>query len=140
MAITSHNHSRSVMIVDDSEVARMLLRDILEAGGYVVVAEAGDGVEAVERYAELRPHITIMDLRMPNKDGIDATKDILAMDRNAKVLMCSSIDAEGLLMAAVEAGASGVVFKPYVADGVLAAIVSTIGGESEGGARQRRLI
>ncbi len=130
MATAPHNYRGSIMIVDDSDVARMLLRDILEAGGYSVVAEAADGVEAVEKYAELRPCVTIMDLQMPNKDGIDATKDILAMDRNAKVLMCSSIDPEGLLMAAVEAGASGVVFKPYVADGVLAAIVSTIGGDS----------
>jgi two-component system chemotaxis response regulator CheY len=130
MATTPRDKNCSVMIVDDSEVARMLLRDILEAGGYEVIAEAADGVEAVERYVELRPSVTIMDLQMPNKDGIEATRDILAFDRKAKVLMCSSIDAEGLLLAVVEAGACGVVFKPFVADGVLAAIASTAGGES----------
>ncbi len=124
-----HYKCVSVMIVDDSEVARMLLRDILEAGGYDVVAEAADGVEAVAKYAELRPQVTIMDVQMPNKDGIEATRDILVIDRNARVLMCSSIDAEGLLMAASEAGASGVVFKPFVADMVFAAIASACKGE-----------
>ncbi len=124
-----HNKGLSVMIVDDSEVARMLLRDILEAGGYDVVAEAADGVEAVDRYAELRPQVTIMDIQMPNKDGVQATREILAIDRNARVLMCSSIDAEGLLMAAADAGASGVVFKPFIADMVFAAIVSACKSE-----------
>lgn len=124
MTHATNNKCLSVLIVDDSEVARMLLRDILEAGGYAMVAEAADGVEAVEKYAELRPDVTIMDVQMPNKDGIEATRDILTMDRNATVLMCSSIDAEGLLMAASEAGASGVVFKPFVADMVYAAIAS----------------
>jgi two-component system chemotaxis response regulator CheY len=65
-----------------------------------------------------------MDVQMPGRDGVGATRDILTMDRNARVLMCSSIDAEGLLMAASEAGASGVVFKPFVADMVYAAIAS----------------
>ncbi len=124
-----HHKCVSVMVVDDSEVARMLLRDILEAGGYDVVAEAADGVEAVAKYAELRPQVTIMDVQMPNKDGIEATRDILVIDRNARVLMCSSIDAEGLLMAASEAGASGVVFKPFVADMVFAAIASACKSE-----------
>ncbi len=129
MSKPGHNKGISVMIVDDSEVARMLLRDILESGGYDVVAEAADGVEAVERYAELRPQVTIMDVQMPNKDGIEATRDILAIDGSARVLMCSSIDAEGLLMAAAEAGASGVVFKPFLADMVFAAIASACKSE-----------
>ncbi len=124
MTQPSNDKGLSVMIVDDSDVARMLLRDILEAGGCHVVAEAADGVEAVEKYAQLRPHVTIMDVQMPKKGGIEATRDILGIDGNARVLMCSSIDAEGLLMAAAEAGASGVVFKPFIADMVLAAIES----------------
>lgn len=114
------------MIVDDSEVARCLLRDILEACGYSVVAEAANGIEAVEKYVELRPLVTIMDIKMPRKNGIDATKEIIALDRNAKVLICSSTDHEGLMLASAEAGASGIIVKPFVQDQIVEAIESVL--------------
>ena len=122
MAITPRNSSCSVMIVDDTEVARSLLRDILEDIGFNVVAEAADGVEAVEKYVELRPCVTVMDVKMPRKGGVEATKEILALNNNAKVLMSSAIDQEALIATAVNAGASGIIFKPFIHDQVLEAI------------------
>jgi two-component system, chemotaxis family, chemotaxis protein CheY len=101
-----------VMIVDDDLVVRELLRVILEMSGYSVVAEATDGVEAVALYQELRPQITLMDLCMPNKNGIDATKEIVAIDENAIVVIVSGINAKDLAKTALEAGAKGALSKP----------------------------
>lgn len=122
--LQGRNHT--VMIVDDSLVARSLLRDILEECGYTVVAEAGDGVEAVERYTALRPFVTIMDVKMPRKDGIEATKEILALDPAARVLLCSSTDNESLRAAAAQARASGVIYKPFILEQIVAAIEAVI--------------
>lgn len=122
MFTTPHHRGCTVLIVDDSPVARSLLRDILEEGGYTVIAEAGDGWEAVEKYAALRPHVTIMDVNMPRKDGIEATREILTLDRDARVLLCSSTDRETLRLAATGAGASGVVQKPFLLEQIVEAI------------------
>ncbi len=121
-----HQSTLTVMIVDDSEVARALLRDILEEIGYTVVAEAADGVEAVEKYTELRPAVTIMDVKMPRKDGIEATREIMAMNGEAKVLMCSSTDLESLVAASAQAGASGVVHKPFRLEQIVKAIADVL--------------
>jgi len=102
----------TVMIVDDVSVMRGLLRRILEANGYQVIAEAADGVEAVAKYTDLRPEITIMDVCLPNKNGIDATKDIVLLNGDAKVVMFSALDRDALVRAAQEAGASDFICKP----------------------------
>jgi len=102
----------TVMIVDDELVVREMLRVILEMSGYSVVAEATDGVEAVALYLELRPQITLMDLCMPNKNGIDATKEIVAIDENAKVVIFSGINGKDLVKIAHEAGAKDTLSKP----------------------------
>lgn len=122
MAISPQHAGVSVMIVDDSEVARMLLRDILEECGYTVVAEAADGAEAVEAYGRFRPAVTLMDVKMPRMGGVEATRKILALNGEAKVLLCSSADEGALAAASVEAGASGIICKPFVHDRIVAAI------------------
>ena len=122
MSTTTHHGSCTVLIVDDSPVARSLLRDILEEGGYTVIAEAADGAEAVEKYAALRPQVTLMDVNMPRKGGIEATREILTLDRDARVFLCSSTDRETLRLAAMEAGASGVVQKPFLLEQIVEAI------------------
>ena len=109
----------TVMIADDTTFSRELLRKILGKWGYTVVAEATDGVEAVTKYCQFRPSITFMDLIMPNKNGIDATKDIVSFDENAKVIMCSMSEHATLIRAAREAGAIGVIFKPFRAEQVM---------------------
>ena len=101
------------MIVDDSPFMMNMLRTMLEANGCKIVAEAIDGDEAVIKYSEKHPLIVFMDILMPNTSGIDATKQILSIDKNAKVVMCSSLGHEDLIKAALESGARDVLFKPY---------------------------
>jgi two-component system chemotaxis response regulator CheY len=113
---------RTVMIVDDSRLSREMLREILEKEGYSIVAEAIDGNDAVEKYLETRPQVTVMDLMMPNKNGVYATREIKGIDEGAKVLMCSSVELQSLTIAAVNAGALGVIFKPLVPAQVLEAL------------------
>jgi len=107
-------------------VARDLLRDLLEECGYTVVGEAADGMEAVEKYHELRPLITFMDVQMPRMGGIDAAGEILAQDRDARILICSASDQESLLSAATAAGACGCVAKPFVMEKVIEAVEATL--------------
>lgn len=112
MQIIPQDTDRTVMIVDDELVVREMMRLILEMSGYMVVAEANDGVEAVAHYLELRPRITIMDISMPNKNGIDATREIVAIDANAKVVILSGINCKDLVKTALEAGARDALSKP----------------------------
>ena len=88
-------------------------RGILEEEGWVVVAEAADGVEAVQKYLEFRPDITTMDVVMPKKSGIEATAEITGLDRSAKVVMCTAMGQESLVEEAKQAGASGYIIKPF---------------------------
>ena len=101
------------MIVEEAGPVRNLLCKILEISGYAVVAEADNGVDAFVRYSEVRPEITIMAVMIPGKNGIDATKDIVSFDKNAKVVMCSTLNHEVLLKAANEAGARDCICKPF---------------------------
>ena len=98
--------STTVMIVDDSLFMRKMLRDILEEEEYEVVAEASDGVEAVDKYKEL-------DIVMPNKTGIEALQEIMAFDPAARIVMCSAIGQESLTTAAHQAGAKAFILKPF---------------------------
>lgn len=80
-----------MMIVDDAAFMRMMIRKILESAGHEVAGEAVDGDDAVAQYTILKPDLVTMDITMPNKDGIAATKDIRAIDPNAKILMTSAM-------------------------------------------------
>lgn len=104
---------KRIMIVDDSLVARIMLRDILVTGGHKVVAEALTGEEAVTKYRELLPDLVIMDLVLPNKNGIDAADEILSMDRGAKIVIISVLDDIPLIQAAFAIGAVDFIHKPY---------------------------
>ena len=108
----------SVMIVDDSFFMRKILSKMLEMIGCTVIAQAEDGVEAVAKYLELRPQVVFMDLVMPNKDGIEATREIVSLDKRAKVVMCSTLGHQDLIKAALDSGARDVVFKPYEVDNI----------------------
>ncbi len=103
----------TVMIVDDSLFMRKMLRDILEAVGFQVVAEAADGEEAVRLYREHRPDVTTLDIVMPNKGGIEALQEIVAFDPAARVVMCSALGQESLTAAAAQAGAKAFILKPF---------------------------
>jgi len=102
-----------VLIVDDALFMRTMLRNIFVESGFEVVGEAANGSEGVERYRELRPDLTTMDIVMPEKNGIDALRQIMAFDGNARVVMCSALGQESLIIEALEAGARDFIVKPF---------------------------
>ena len=102
-----------ILLVDDSLFMRNMLRGIFESEGHEVVAEAADGVEAVRKYRDFRPDITTMDIVMPAKNGIEALREIRAIDGKACVIMCSAVGQESLMNAAQQAGASDFILKPF---------------------------
>jgi len=111
--------SKTVMIVDDELFFRKLLGTILTEKGFSVVTEASDGVEAVEKYSLHRPDLVILDIYMPQKNGFDATKDILSIDPKAKVLICSGMGYDDDVKAALAIGARDVILKPFIPQEVI---------------------
>lgn len=111
-----------VLIVDDAAFMRKLLTDALISGGHEVVGQAANGVEAVTRFQELKPELTTLDITMPEKDGLAALADIMALDPSAKVIMCSALGQEAKVLEAVRLGAKDFVVKPFQPPRVLEAI------------------
>jgi len=118
-----------ILIVDDEAFYRSSLRDILTGIGFTVVAEAVDGREAVRMYLTHRPHITIMDVYMPEKNGIDATRELIAIDKNARVLTSSASDCPSDTQAVLKVGAKGVVKKPFEPRELYESIKTVLGGK-----------
>ena len=118
---------KRVLIVDDAVFMRNLIRDIFASGGFDVVGEAANGLEAVERFRELRPDLTTMDIVMPFKSGIEATREIVKYDPRALIVMCSALGQEALVMEAIEAGASDFVVKPFKGEDVLSVVRKVLG-------------
>ncbi len=111
-----------VLIADDASFMRQMIREIIEPEGYQVVGEATNGIEAVEQYEELSPDLVTMDIVMPKRSGIDAVKGILAKHPDARVVMCSALGQETLVMEALQAGARDFIVKPFKPDNVLATL------------------
>jgi two-component system chemotaxis response regulator CheY len=118
---------KKVLIVDDAVFMRNMIRDIFTGGGFQVVGEAANGLEAVEKYRELRPDLTTMDIVMPFKSGIEATREIVKVDPGAVVIMCSALGQEALVMEAIEAGASDFIVKPFKSEDVIAVVKKVLG-------------
>ena len=118
---------KKVLIVDDAAFMRMMLKDILTKNGYEVVGEAENGAKAVEKYKEVTPDIVTMDITMPEMDGISALKNIRSIDSNAKVVMCSAMGQQAMVIEAIQAGARDFIVKPFQADRVLEAVKKVIG-------------
>ena len=117
----------SVLIVDDAAFMRMMIKDILSKNNFEVAGEAANGVEAVEKYKELKPDLVTMDITMPEKDGIEALKEIKQMDPNAKVVMCSAMGQQAMVIDAIQSGAKDFIVKPFQADRVLEALQKVLG-------------
>ena len=111
-----------VLIADDAAFMRMMLRDILTKNGHEVIGEACNGNEALERYKELKPDVVTMDITMPECDGISALKNIKAFDAKAKVIMCSAMGQQQMVLDAVTSGASDFIVKPFQPDKVVEAL------------------
>ena len=116
-----------VLIVDDAAFMRMMIKDILSKNGYDVVGEAENGQKAVEKFQELKPDLTTMDITMPEMDGITAVKEIKKIDANAKVIMCSAMGQQAMVIEAIQCGARDFIVKPFQPDRVLEAVRKVIG-------------
>jgi len=104
---------KRVLIVDDAVVMRMMIKGILSKNGYEVVGEAQNGAEAVEKYAALEPDLVTMDMVMPEMDGISAVKQIVANHPDARIIMCTSMGQQALVVEAIQAGAKSFITKPF---------------------------
>ena|ERR1700761_2339680 len=111
-----------VLVVDDAAFMRKVVSDVLAAGGHDVIGEAADGVEAVARFRQLKPELTTLDIAMPEKTGLEALAEIIAIDPNAKVLMCSALGQESKVIQALKLGAKDFVVKPFKPDALLQAV------------------
>ncbi len=116
-----------ILIVDDAAFMRMMIKDILTKNGFEVVGEAENGAKAVEKYQELRPDLTTMDITMPEMDGISAVKQIKKIDPAAKVIMCSAMGQQAMVIEAIQSGARDFIVKPFQADRVLEAVRKVLG-------------
>lgn len=116
----------TVMLVDDAAFMRMMLKDILSNNGYQVIGEAENGMVAVDKYSDLKPDITIMDITMPEMDGLEAVKKIRAKDSQAKIIMCSAMGQQAMVIEAIQSGAKDFVVKPFQADRVLEAVAKAL--------------
>jgi two-component system chemotaxis response regulator CheY len=111
-----------VLVVDDAAFMRKMVSDALAQGGHEVVGEAANGAEAIVRFQELRPDVMTLDITMPEKDGIAALKEIVALDPSARVVMCSALGQEAKVLEAIKSGAKDFVVKPFRAERVLEAV------------------
>lgn len=115
-----------ILIVDDAAFMRMMIRDILLKNGFEVVAEAENGLRAVEKYKEVSPDLVIMDITMPELSGIDAVKEIKKIDNAAKIIMCSAMGQQAMVIESIQAGAVDFIVKPFQAERVIEAVNKVI--------------
>lgn len=119
--------AKSILIVDDASFMRMMIKDILTKNGFNVIGEAENGQVAVQKYKELSPDLVTMDITMPDMDGIQALKKIREMTPDAKVVMCSAMGQQAMVIEAIQAGAKDFIVKPFQPERVLEAITKAIG-------------
>jgi len=117
---------KNVMLVDDAAFTRMMIKDILVKNGYIVSDEAQDGLEAVEKFKVNKPDLIIMDITMPNMDGLAALKEIKKLDPSAKVIMCSAMGQESYVVEAIKAGAADFIVKPFRADRIIQTVAKVL--------------
>jgi len=117
----------TVLIVDDAAFMRMILKDILVKGGYEIVGEAANGNEALTKYKQFKPDLVTMDITMPDCDGIAALKNIMSGHPEAKIIMCSAMGQQAMVIESIQAGAKDFIVKPFQPQRVLEAIKKLIG-------------
>ena len=116
-----------ILTVDDAAFMRKVIKDTLSKAGYTEIFEAEDGAMAVEKYNEIKPDLVLMDITMPEMDGIAALKGIKSADANAKVIMCSAMGQQAMVIESIQAGAKDFIVKPFQPDRVLEAVKKVIG-------------
>ncbi|REE91536.1 two-component system chemotaxis response regulator CheY [Paenibacillus taihuensis] len=111
-----------IMVVDDAAFMRKMIKEILTEGGHEVIGEAADGVEAISVYKSCNPDLVTMDITMPEMDGIAAVKALKQLNSEIKVIMCSAMGQQAMVLDAITAGALDFVVKPFQKDRVLEAV------------------
>ena len=119
--------AKNILICDDAAFMRMMIKDILSKNGYNVVGEAENGAVAVDKYNELKPDLVLMDITMPEMDGIQALKKIKEADPGATVIMCSAMGQQAMVIESIQSGAKDFIVKPFQADRVLEAVKKVLG-------------
>ncbi len=119
--------AKNILICDDAAFMRMMITDILTKNGYGIAGEAENGAVAVDKYLETKPDLVMMDITMPEKDGIQALKEIRAKDPSASVIMCSAMGQQAMVIEAIQNGARDFIVKPFAADRILEAVRKVIG-------------
>lgn len=108
-----------ILVVDDAGFMRKMVQTHLSKAGYTDFQEAEDGQQAVNTYFEIQPDLVIMDITMPNMDGIEALREIRSRDPRAKVVMCSAMGQESMVMEAIKLGALDFIVKPFKPDRII---------------------
>ena len=116
-----------ILLVDDAAFMRKVIKDTLSKAGYTDLHEAVDGADAVEKYNSLKPDLVLMDITMPNMDGLEALKAIRAADSSANVVMCSAMGQETMVIDAIRSGAKDFIVKPFKGERVLKTVTSIVG-------------
>lgn len=116
-----------ILLVDDAAFMRMMVKDTLTKNGYTDLYEAADGVQAVEMFEEIKPDLVIMDITMPNMDGLEALKTIKGKNPDAVVVMCSAMGQESMVIEAIKSGAKDFIVKPFKPDRIIKTVSSIIG-------------
>lgn len=119
--------AKNILICDDAAFMRMMIKDILTKNGYNIAGEAENGAKAVEKYNETKPDLVLMDITMPEMDGIQALKKIKEADPNACIIMCSAMGQQAMVIEAIQSGAKDFIVKPFQADRVLEAVKKVVG-------------
>jgi two-component system chemotaxis response regulator CheY len=119
--------SKKILIVDDAAFMRMMIKDILSKNGYEIVGEAENGMKAIEKFKELTPDLVIMDITMPELDGIAAVKEIKKLDGDSKIIMCSAMGQQAMVIESIQAGARDFIVKPFQAERVVEAVKKVLG-------------
>ena len=119
--------AKNILICDDAAFMRMMIKDVLSKNGYTVIGEAENGLRAVEKYNELHPDLVLMDITMPEMDGIQALKKIKSGDPSANVIMCSAMGQQAMVIESIQAGARDFIVKPFQAERVIEAVKKVIG-------------
>lgn len=111
-----------VLIVDDAMFMRMTIKQMLEAHGHSVAGEAGDGIEAVKKFIEYKPDVVLLDITMPEMNGVEALKRIKELDPDARVIICSAMGQQAMVAQAIQYGAKDFIVKPFEEDRLIAAV------------------
>ena len=119
--------SKKILLVDDAAFMRKMIKDTLTKAGYTDLHEAVDGADAVKKYGEVQPDLVIMDITMPNMDGLEALKAIRGADASANVVMCSAMGQEAMVMDAVRSGAKDFIVKPFKGERIIKTVSSILG-------------